>query len=206
MLTPFPPGPSQLRVKLFNSTYIARVTVPENGREMAIAVPDGLTPVRVTESDQPATGGGAGELGGRRRAVEAAATPNGDVLLEGVGQVGGTLTISAREHQTLEGSSSETPETQQEVALMPSPSARVAVRVVSSDGEAMPVRWSNCSHAAPAMSPSSWRQMPRGWRRFSTCRKAPCSSAAHAEGFTPVTVRIAEEDRASVVITLKSAQ
>jgi hypothetical protein len=95
-LTPFPPGPAVLRVHLFNSTYIARVSVPESGAEMAIAIPDGLTPVHVSNqiSHQPVVAQVTWVGGGGR--VEAAATPNGDVLLEGVGKAVGTLTISAR--------------------------------------------------------------------------------------------------------------
>jgi hypothetical protein len=47
-LNGFPPGPARLDVRLRNSTYVRRVNVPENGRELTIGIPDGFLAVRVT--------------------------------------------------------------------------------------------------------------------------------------------------------------
>jgi len=205
-LTPFPPGPAQLRVHLFNSTYLARVTVPENGSEIAIAIPDGLTPVRVTNqiTHQPVVAQLTWVGGGGR--VEAATTANGDALLEGVGRMGGTLTISAREYQTLEGQFDDTPEIQQDVALVPSPSARVAVRVVNSDGagiggavvELLPPMAGDPAEfaAADAKGIATFLELPAGALQF----------GAHADGFLSSTIRVPEEGRASITITLKRTQ
>ena len=205
-LTPFPPGPAQLRVSLFNSSYIARVTVPENGAEMAIAIPDGLTPVHVTDriSRQPVAAHVTWVGGGGR--VEAAATPNGDVLLEGVGKVGGALTISAREYQTLEGQFDETPETQQEVALMPSPSARVAVRVVTSDGDAIPAAVVELLPRGAGDVAEFVAADARGIATLLDVPEGPLQFGAHADGFASSTVRVSEDARVSIVIGLKRAQ
>jgi hypothetical protein len=205
-LTPFPPGPAQLRVSLFNSSYIARVTVPENGAEMAIAIPDGLTPVHVTDqiSHQPVAAQVIWVGGGGR--VEAAATPNGDVLLEGVGKVGGALTISAREYQTLEGQFDETPETQQDVALMPSPSTRVLVHVVSSDGDAIPAAVVELLPRGVGDAAEFVAADAKGVATFLDVREGPLQFGAHAEGFASSTVRVSEDARVSIVISLKRAQ
>jgi hypothetical protein len=205
-LTPFPPGPAQLRVHLFNSTYLARVTVPENGSEMAIAIPDGLTPLRVTNqlTHQPVTAQLTWVGGGGR--VEAATTANGDALLEGVGRTGGTLTIRAREYQTLEGRFDDTPETHQEVALVPSPSARVAVRVVSSDGDAI---GGAVVELLPRIAGDAAEYVAadaKGIATFTDVPEGPLQLGAHAEGFASSTIRVPEERRASIVVSLKRAQ
>ena len=201
VLTPFPPGPSQLRVNLFNSSYIVRVNVPD-GKEMPIAIPDGLIPVRVTSriNQQPVqaqvkwVGGGA--------TVEAVATANGDALLEAVGSTGGTLTISAREHQTLEGKFDQTPEPQQEVALIPLPTARVGVRVVSSGGDAIAGAVVELIPRGSADASEFVVADAKGVAAFTDAPPGPLQFRAHAEGFAPGTVRVAEEDRASIVLTL----
>jgi hypothetical protein len=202
VLAPFPPGPARLRVTLFNSSFTARLNVPEGGREMVIEVPDGLTPVKVIDqvSHDPVQAQVAWLGGGGR--VETITNANGDALLEAVGTAGGTLTISARGYQTLEGSFDETPGTQQDVALTPLPLALVNVRVVNGDGEALagavielltrslsdPAEFA----AANANGMATFADVPPGQLQFS----------AHAEGFAPATVRIAENGRAAIVITL----
>ena len=202
VLTPFPPGAAQLRVSLFNSAYIARVAVPAGGREIAIAVPDGLIPVKVTDhtSQQPVQAHVTWVGGGAR--VEAFATANGDVLLEAVGNTGGTLTISAREHQTLEGSFDQTPETLQEVALVPSPSARVAVRVVDRSGAAVGGAVIEWVARGPADASEFVVADARGMTSFTDVPPGPLQFSVHADGLTPAAVRIPEEGRASIVITL----
>ena len=204
-MAPFPPGPAQLRVRLFNSAYSIRVTVPESGSEMVIAIPDGLTPARVTDQItlQPVAAQVVWVGGGGR--VEASATPNGDVLLEGVGKTGGTLTISARDYQTLEGQFNETPETHQEVALMPSPAARLTVRVVADSGEAI-------ANAVVQLFPRGAGDVAefvsadaRGVATFSDLPTGPLQFSASADRYVSAAVRIAEENRAGIVIALARA-
>jgi hypothetical protein len=205
-MTPFPPGPAQVTVRLFNSNYIVRLTVPESGSEMVITVPDGLIPVHVTDqiSHRPVAAQVIWVGGGGR--VETTATANGDALLEGVGRTGGTLTISAREHQTLEGRFDETPETHQEVALMPSPSASVAVRVVSSDGDAIAGAVVELLSRGPGDAAEFVVADSRGTATFIGVPTGPLQFGAHAEGFAGAMVRIAEDARLAIVISLKRAQ
>ena len=205
VLTPFPPGAAQLRVSLFNSSYIVRVNVPEGGREMAIAVPDGLIPVKVIDRiNQHPVPAQLTWVGGGGR-VETITTANGDALLEGVGAAGGTLTISAREYQTVEGSFDETPGTEQAVALAPSPTSRLTVRVVSADAAIagavialLPRSPGDAAEftVADAKGAATFMDVPPGPLRFS----------AHADGFAPATVQINEDGRASIVITLTRAR
>lgn len=206
-LTPFPPGSTQVRVSLFNSTYSRRVSVPENGADVLITVPDGLTPVRVIDgiTRQPIGGAELSWVGGSGR-IEAVATPNGDALLEAVGTSGGTLTISAREHETLEGAFDEAPETPQEVALMPSPSARVVVQVVKSDGAPIAGAVVELQPRAPGDAAEFAATDARGLATFLEVAPGQLRFAASAEGHAPSSVPVTDDKRSAIVITLPDAQ
>jgi hypothetical protein len=140
-------------------------------------------------------------VGGGGRA-ETTATANGDALLEGAGNAGGTLTISARGHQTVEGQFDQTPETHQEVALTPSPAARVDVRVVSSDGDAIGGAVVELLSRGPGDAAEYVAANPKGIATFLDLPAGPLQFGAHAEGFASAIVRVAEDDRASIVIAL----
>ena len=202
-LKPFPPGPAQVRVRLFNSTYIVRVTVPEGGREQTIAVPDGLLPVRVIDqtSKNPVALAQVVWVGGNAR-VEALTTPNGDALLESVGSIGGTLTISSREYQTLEGVFEETPGTAQEVALTPLPSTRLSVRVIDGDGKAVDGAIVELLARGPGDVAEFAAADAKGVTTFIDLPPGQLQFTARADGFAPATVRIAEDSRVAIVITL----
>ena len=201
-LTPFAPGPDRVRGILVNSSFTARLNVPESGREMAIAVPDGLLPVKVTNqiSHQPVQAQVVWVGGGGR--VEALTNANGDALLEAVGTAGGTMTISARDYQTLEGAFDETPGMQQDVALTPLPSTRVTVRVVNSDNEALAGAVVQLLTRSAAEAAEFAATDAKGIATFADAPPGQLQFGAHAEGFAPATVRIAEDGRASIVITL----
>jgi hypothetical protein len=63
--------------------------VPLDGREVAIAIPDGFLPVHVVnDKNEPVRGTSITWTGSGGR-VEAAATAGGDALLEGVGTAQG---------------------------------------------------------------------------------------------------------------------
>jgi hypothetical protein len=202
VLAPFPPGPAQLRVILFNSSYFARLTVPENGGEMVIKVPDGLMPVRVTNraNGNPVSARLTWTGGGGR--VEAGTTPNGDALLEGVGTIGGTLTIESREYQTLEGSFTETPDTLQEVALVPTPSGRLTVQVISDSAEPIASAVVQLLPRGPGDAGEFAAVNPKGVAAFNEVPGGTLRFSAHAEGFKPGAATVAEESRASITITL----
>ena len=206
VLTPFPAGPAQLRVTLFNSSYIANINVPESGREMAIAVPDGLIPVKViSRTTQHPVEAQLTWVGGGGR-VETYTNANGDALMEGVGTSGGTLTVSAREHQTVEGVFDETPDTMQEVALTSSPTARVSVRVVRDEAEVPGDAVVELLARGPADVAEFATTDAKGMATFTDVPPGPLQFRAHGDGFAPTIVRIEEDSRASIVITLKRVQ
>ena len=169
-------------------------------------MPDGLIPVKVTDrmTQQPLQALVTWVGGGGR--VEATTTGNGDALLEAAGAIGGTLTINASEHQTLEGSFDQTPETLQEVSLVPMPAARVTVRVVNSGGEAVAAAVVQLRGRGPSDADEFMVADAKGTASFTDVPSGPLQFSAHADGFTSATVRVAEEDRASIVITLARPQ
>jgi hypothetical protein len=205
-LTPFPPGPAIVKVRMFNSTYVTRVTVPDGSGEIVIDVPDGMIPVRVTNraNQSPLSAQIVWSAGGTR--VEASTTANGDALIEGTGAAGGTMTISAREFQTLEGAFAETPETQQEIALVPAPSARLAVRVVNDAGDAIRDAIVQLLPRGAADAPEFTTTDSKGVAAFMNAPAGPLQFSASAAGFKTAALRVAEEDRASIAITLSRAQ
>jgi len=202
-LASFPPGPAQVRVQLFNSAYIARVSVPDSGREITVVVPDGLIPVRVTDrmSRQPIGSALVTWVGGGSR-VQAATTANGDVLLEAAAAGGGTLTISAREYQALEGAFDETPETLQEVSLVRLPSAGMQVRVVSDEGKSLAGAIVELVSRRPGEAAEFVAADNRGIATFVGVTPGALQLNAYAEGFAPASVRVTDEGRAAIIIAL----
>jgi hypothetical protein len=141
--------------------------------------------------------------GGRSEAVTNA---NGDALLEGAGAAGGTLTISARDYQPLEGGFDQTPGTLQEVALVPSPGSMLRVRVVSGADEAL--AW-----AVVQLIPRSAGDVAEfstaganGVATFVDVPPGPLQFSAHADGYGVATVGVAEDGRGSIVIALTRSQ
>jgi hypothetical protein len=202
-LASFPPGPAQVRVRLFNSAYIARVTIPNDGREVAVVVPQGLIPARVIDrvTRQGIASAQVTWIGGGSR-VEATATANGDVLLEAAHPGGGTMTISARGYQTLEGAFEETPETLQEVSLLRVPSELLQVRVVSAEGESIAGAVVELVASRPGDAAEFVAADSKGIARFVDVPPGALELAAYAEGFAGASVRVADEARAAIVITL----
>ena len=202
-LASFPPGPAHVRVRLFNSAYIARVTVPNDGRDLTVVVPEGLIPARVIDR---VTRQGIGSaqvtwVGGGSR-VEATATANGDVLLEAARPGGGTMTISARGYQTLEGAFEETPETVQEVSLVRVPSEMLQVRVAAAEGESIAGAVVELVASRPGDVAEFVAADSKGIARFVDVPPGALELTAYAEGFAGARVRVADEARAAIVITL----
>ena len=200
---PFPPGPTHVRVQLFNSSYIARVSVPGDGREIGVTVPDGLIAARVIDraTRQGLAAAQVTWVGGGTR-VEATATANGDVLLEAARPGGGTMTISARGYQTLEGAFDETPETPQEVALVRLPSEVLQVRVVSADGESMAGAVVELVPSRPGDAAEFVAANSKGIATFTEVAPGAVQLNAYAEGFADASVRVADDARTAIVITL----
>src|SRR2546425_2430545 len=129
----FPPGPSHVDVHLGNSTYVRQIEVPSDGREVAVAIPEGLLSVHVVNAleNQPVAGATITWTGSGAR-VEATATASGDALLEGVGIAGGTLAASAQGYQPAEEQLTEPPGLPHTIALRPlPPAANLRPRVIT---------------------------------------------------------------------------
>lgn len=202
-LSSFPPGPAKVEVRLFNSTYVKRVIVPEGGREIEVEVPDGLVSVRVTDqrSSEPVARAQIVWTGNGGR-VEASATGNGDALLEAVGRTGGQLAITAPDYQPLEANFPEPPATVQEVALPRAAATRLQVKVVSALGAALANAVVERA-ATDAMDISdiaisdaqgvvTLLDVPGGRLRLT----------ASADGFVPAMLRVSTDSREMVVLTL----
>jgi hypothetical protein len=202
-LAPFPPGPAQLRVELFNSTYIIPVNVPDNGREIAVAIPDGLTPVKVIDrtTQNPVALARATWVGTTGR-VEALTTANGDALLEAVGANGGTLTISERGYQTLEGVFEVTPDTVQEVALTRLPPELVRISVVTDENK--PIGNATITLLGGGELVHFTATDAKGLASFSGIGPGALNVIAHADGFAAETLQVPEDARASIRIEMKT--
>jgi hypothetical protein len=201
--TILPPGSANVRVRLLNSTYVKRLPVPDGGREVEVAIPDGLISVLVADqrTNRPIANAQVVWTGSEAR-VEASTNGNGAALIEAAGANGGRLSISADGFETLEANFPELPSTQ-EVLLPPLPPTRAQLTVVTAAGaplanavvEFVPSDPIDISDVAvtDAKGVVTFLDVPPGTLRF----------LATAEGFVAAEVRVAEDARGSTVITLK---
>jgi carboxypeptidase family protein len=200
-LTNFPPGPAHVDVHMTNSTYVRQLEVPSDGREVAVAIPEGLLPVHVVNArtNQPVAGATITWTGSGAR-VEATATASGDALLEGVGTAGGTLATSARGYQPGEEQLTEPPGLPHIIALMPLPPApNVRPRVITTFGEPLPDAVVALISANPAEVPRVAVTDAKGVVTFSDMPSGSLQLIASADGFVALPMRI-EEDRTSEVV------
>lgn len=129
-----PTGPFSVEVRVRNSTYLRDVEFRGDGRETPIVIPDGLLSLRVTNAvnGQPIANARVTWSGGGYR-VRATATGNGEVLLEGVGEGGGSVSVFAQGFvettATVEPASAPI-----EIAVPPLPRRQRRVRVVTKSG------------------------------------------------------------------------
>ena len=201
-LAGLPPGATRVSVFMFNSTFSRVVTVPEDGREILIEIPDGLLPVRVTDRATARSVGSARLtwMGGGGF-VEAVTNPNGDALLEAVGAAGGTLRINARDYEEVEGGFAETPTAHQEVTLKPL-QRRIIVRIVASPGERVPGAVVHLLPATPS-EPGEIVVTDRfGMATVFDGGTGPLRISVTADGFAAAVVQMPEESRPEVVVTL----
>ena len=203
-LTNFPPGPAHVDVRMANSTYVRQIEVPSDGREVAVAIPDGFLPVRVVSAitGEPVAGATVAWTGGGGR-VEASPTASGDALLEGVGAGAGTLAASAPGYQKVEEQLAEPPAILHTIALAPlMPVAPLRVRVLSTSGEPLP-------EAIVELAPANAADVPRvvltGAKGAAAFPGAPSGAPqliASADGFVTSAVRVGENRRREVVFAL----
>lgn len=201
--TNFPPGPARIGVPLLYSTYVRRVEVPVGGGEIAIAIPDGFLPVRVTNAitNEP-VGVAAVAWTGSGGRVEATTSGNGETLLEGVGTAGGTLAVAARGYQPVEESLAEPPAIQHEVALQPAPATSVQARVITASGAPLANAVVQLSSENPIEVGQVAVTEAKGSVTFSDAPPGVVQLMASAEGFVTTAMRIAQDRRTGIVLTL----
>ncbi|OLE82325.1 MAG: hypothetical protein AUF76_09905 [Acidobacteria bacterium 13_1_20CM_2_65_9] len=203
-LASFPPGPTDLAVQFGNSTYVRRLEVPVGGHEIAISIPDGFLPVRVSNAanTQPvprALVTWTVEGGGR---VEATTSANGDVLLEGVGIRPGVLTISAPGFRSVEEPLPEPPGILHEVALVPLPVTTLKARIVAASGEPLPDAVVELSAMNKIAAPQVAVTDAKGVVAFNDVPAGTLHVMAGADVFVARTIPIAEDRRADVTLAL----
>ena len=204
-LTNFPPGPARVEVQMLNSTYVRQVNVPADGREMAIAIPEGLQPVHVVdEKNEPVADAAIAWTGGGGR-VEARATATGDALLEGVGITGGTLNVSARGYQPAGEQLAETPGTTQTIVLTRlSRAAELRARVLVTTTAHEPLRDAvvALTSADPAVVARVSATDAKGVVMFTDLPPGFIQLTASADGFASATSRVASGAAGEVIFTL----
>jgi hypothetical protein len=203
-LTNFPPGPAHVDVRMVNSTYVRQVNVPVDGREVAVAIPEGLLSVHVVNAlkNQP-VGGATITWTGNGARVEATATAAGDALLEGVGTAGGTLAVSARGYQPAEEQLPEPPGLPHTVAMMPlPPAANLRPRVITTSGEPLPKAVVELIPVNPSEVPHVAVTDAKGVATFSDVPSGSLQLIASADGFVTATIRVEKDHTGEVVFTL----
>jgi hypothetical protein len=199
----FPPGPAHINVHMANSTYSRQVDVPPDGRELAIAIPDGFLPVRVLNDNNEPVPGALITWTGSGGRVEATAMPTGDALLEGVGTASGTLAASAQRYQPTEEPLAEPPGILHTLTLSPVPQpARVRVQAMTMAGEpvgnAVVELLLTDLAAVPRVAPTDGR----GVVLFDDLPSGSSQLIVNAPGFVTSTGHVAKDATGDVVCTL----
>jgi hypothetical protein len=196
----FPPGPARVDVRLQHSTYVRRVTVVGPGNEIALAVPQGILPVRVIDAvSKRAVANAHITWNASGATVEARSNATGEALLEAVGATSGTLAVTAPGYYDYEEPFGEPPGTLYEVSLSPKPSSTLELRVVAASGapiaDAVVVLTPAGTHTPQIAITSS-----SGDVSFPDLPPATVHVSASAPGFA--TGATAVTDRRAIVLTL----
>jgi hypothetical protein len=201
-LTNFPPGPARIDVRLLNSTYVRRVNVPEDGKELSMVIPDGFLPLRVinTIKNGPIAGAAITWTDGAGR-VEARATGNGEALLEGVSGAG-TLAITADGFEPGEEKFPEPPGMLHEVALLPTPPTWLELQVVNTSGEPLRDAVVELTSANPLEVGHIAAADAKGMVMFADAPPGALRLVANADGYLSATMEITKDKRAGVLLKL----
>jgi hypothetical protein len=202
-LTEFPPGPARLDVRLPNSTYVRLVGVPDDGGDVAVHIPEGFLPLRVTNAraNDPVAGAAITWTGGGAR-VEAVTVSNGHALLEGVGDGGGTLEVSANGYQRVQTKLADAPATLYEVALVPAAVTGLQARVITSSGAPVANAVVEIAPQSPIDPGHIVVADAKGVARFLDARAGALRLTASADGFGTVMMDVSEENRRDIAVTL----
>ena len=206
-MSPIPPGPARVTVRLPNATWERRIVVPPRGREVRLDVPGGFMALRAVRADTGAPVSGAPitwTSAGTR--VEATTSATGDVLLDGVAPASGVLTIDAAGFSPFEQPLAAPPDVLHEVSLQPTRDGRLQAHVVAERGQ--PVRG-----AVLELRPGNPLEVDyiattndEGAATFFDVPPGPLVLTARAEGHAESTVRVAPEDSGPVTVTLRAAR
>jgi len=202
--TNFPPGPAHVDVHMTNSTFARQLDVLSDGREIVVAIPEGLLPVHVVDSvtRQPIAGATVTWTGSGAR-VEGTVTVTGDALLEGVGTAGGTLETSASGYKPAADQITDLPALSHNVALTPLPAAgNLRARVLTTTGEPMPDAVVAVIPANPADVPQVAVTDAKGVVAFPDAPAGSLQLIASADGFVALTVGVGDDRSSEVVFRL----
>jgi hypothetical protein len=200
-----PSGPFTVEVRRSNSTYVSHVEFRGDGRETPIAIPDGLLSLRVVNAvdgrpiaNARVTWSGAGYR------VMATATGNGEVLLEGVGEGAGSVSVYAPGF--VEAAANVAPASAPiEMAMAPLPRSVRQVRVVTKSGGPI-------EHAIVELLPATVLDIgvigvtdAKGVIVFTNVPPRETRVRASAEGFLPTAITLPADSDAFISVTLAAA-
>ena len=202
-LTNFPPGAARIDVRLPSSTWVRRLTVPRDRREVAIEVPGGFLPVRVSNATTGSPVAGAAitwTSSGAR--VEATASAGGEALLGGVAAAPGLLTIRTTGYQPFEEKLPEPPGVLHEVAVVPTRNMSLQCRVVTASGTPLPDAVVELTPEDPIEGEHLAVTDEKGFARFFDTPEGALWLRAHADGYVVSEVRVPADAASEPVVTL----
>jgi hypothetical protein len=202
-LTHFPPGPARVDVRLVNSSYVRRVDVPLDGREIAIVVPEGFLPVRaVSAANHDPIARAAISWTSEGARIEATASVVGEALLEGVGLEGGTLAVAAAGYKAVEETLTEPPAVLHDVALERMSARNIEVRVVAAAGQPLPDAVVSLTSLDPMEVPCVEVTDAKGSATFRDAPPGSLRLTASADGFATMALQIRDNRPTGIMVTL----
>jgi hypothetical protein len=185
-----PPGPARVAVRVGNSTWVRRLELAADEREVVLEVPSGLLPVRIIDagSGRPVSGAVVTWTSAGAQ-VEATASATGDALLEGVSYRPGTLAIEAQNYRRRELKLAAPPDVLDEVTLEGLESLELRCRVVTDAGAPL-------AGAVVELAPHDVLEVPHvattdgeGIARFSVASPGPVRLVVRAGRYVASTVQ-----------------
>jgi hypothetical protein len=204
VLPNFPPGPARVSMSLPNSRYVTRVTLPEDGREIGVLVPEGLLQVQATDAltRRPVSGSTIAWTGAGGARIEARAVASGDALLEGIAPTPGMLLVEAMGYDRFLTKLAEPPATIYEVPLKPVSPGTLDARVLARSGEPLPDAVVTLTAEHPMEIPQLAVTDAKGAVRFVNVPRGLVQLSAAVDGFATETVDLSEDARSGVAVTL----
>jgi len=200
-----PGGPFTVEIRRGNSTFVGHVDFRGDGPETPISIPDGLLSLRVVNAvDGRPIGNARVTWSGAGYRVMATATGNGEVLLEGVGEGAGSVSVYAPGF--VEATANVAPASAPiEIAVAPLPRSLRQVRVVTKRGEPI-------EHAIVEVLPATVLDIgvigvtdANGVIVFTNVSPRDTRVRASAEGFLPSAISLSANSDAPVEVVLLPA-